>query len=197
MSSSNSSTAMVSSCFYLATHPSSQRALYTEVYPLMRSGEFDIRTQLPVLDSVIWESLRLQPSMPSGVQRKTPSSGLVIGDTFIPGHTICRVPNFALNRDKRYFVHSNDFIPERWTTQKELIINSKGFIPFGAGRYHCVASRLGLMKIRAVLAHLVLNFEFALSDQTDKTRWEMSGKENFLMVFGSLHLCFQKRGHSS
>ena len=55
-------------------------------------------SKLPYLDAVINEAFRLHPPVPSGVQRVTPPAGLQIGDTFIPGNTIVRVPVWTVNR---------------------------------------------------------------------------------------------------
>jgi len=152
-----------------------------------------MRKPLAVLDSIINESMRLQPAMPSGVERMTPPSGLRIGPTFVPGNVICRIPTYVILRDKRYFVQPDSFIPERWTTRKELVLDESVFRPFGQGKYACIGWKLGIMKIRTVLAYLVMNFDFKLSDKTDRDRWEASGKEHFLMVLETLNLIFEKR----
>jgi len=145
------------------------------------------------LDSIVRESMRLQPATPSGVERMTPPCGLDIGGTFVPGNIICRVPNFVIFRDERYFVRPNDFMPERWTTRKDLVRDGSILRPFGQGRYNCVGSRLAMMKIRTALAYLVTDFQFALADKPGAERWERSGREHFLMVHGPLNLRFEKR----
>lgn len=92
--------------------------------------------------------------MPSGAQRLTPPEGLQIGDTYIPGDIMVRIPMHALFRgeymlhrillfalrlsaqlDERAFAQPNEFIPERWTTSPELIRDSSTFFPFGGGIY--------------------------------------------------------------
>jgi cytochrome P450 family 628 len=153
-----------------------------------------MRHPLPVLDSIIHESLRLQALIPSGEERKTPPSGLRIGPhTFIPGNVVVRVPNFCICRDERYFVHADDFIPERWTTRKDLVIDESVAQPFGLGAYSCVGRELGLMEIRAVIANLAAEYTWRLDDRVDPEAWEFTGKDHFAMVFEALPLVFEKR----
>lgn len=59
---------------------------------------------VPLIDAVINEALRLHPALPSGMQRVTPKEGLQIGKVFVPGDTILQVPSHTLFRGK----HSNN-----------------------------------------------------------------------------------------
>lgn len=57
----------------------------------------------PLLNGTINESLRLNPPVPSGVFRKTPKEGVVIGDQFIPGNTCIQMPGYVMARGKILF----------------------------------------------------------------------------------------------
>ena len=179
--------------FYLSTHPGALAALQDEVTPLITSGEFDMRNSLTVLSSIITETLRLQPVIPSDPERMTPLNGLTTGNALIPGNIVVRVPNYTICRNDRYFVHPNEFIPECWTTKPDLAIDSGVCMMFGSGAYHCVGSRLGLMEIRAALAHLAARFSWKLSNKTHAEAFERSGKDHFALVFGPLYIDFESR----
>ncbi|KAF4463686.1 cytochrome P450 [Fusarium albosuccineum] len=58
--------------------------------------------KLPHLQACIDESLRLHPAVPSGVQRQTPVQGLRIGETFIAGNALVRIPMHTLFRGKSF-----------------------------------------------------------------------------------------------
>jgi cytochrome P450 family 628 len=57
-------------------------------------------SKLPYLDAIINETMRLHPPVPSGVQRQTPAKGLQVGDMFIPGNTLVRVPLYTICRGR-------------------------------------------------------------------------------------------------
>ena len=176
LTSVNTSAALTAVCFYLAKSPDTLSRLQAEVTPLVDSRIFDMRKPLPILDSVITESLRLQALVPSGEERMTPPSGLLIGtDTWIPGNLVVRVPNFSICRDERYFVRPNEYIPERWTTHKELIIDKSVAKPFGLGMYACVGKKLGMMEIRAAVASLAAAYSWRLDNTVDSGAWGFSG----------------------
>lgn len=91
--------------------------------------------KLQYLQAVIDESLRLFPPVASGLQRQTPPQGVQIGDKFIPGNTIVMTPTYALCRDPRTFPRGDEFIPERWTTQPELVKDATPNTPFSVGKW--------------------------------------------------------------
>lgn len=84
--------------YFLSKNLSSLRKLQDEVSPLVTSGRFDMRKEYPVLDATIKESLRLMPPFPNGGQMKTPTLGLQIGGTWIPGEVIIKVPLYTIMR---------------------------------------------------------------------------------------------------
>ncbi|ETN43117.1 uncharacterized protein HMPREF1541_02275 [Cyphellophora europaea CBS 101466] len=51
-----------------------------------------------LLNGVIYESLRLNPPVPSGVFRQTPKEGVHVGDVFVPGGTTIQMPWYVMAR---------------------------------------------------------------------------------------------------
>ncbi|PSR97179.1 averantin oxidoreductase, partial [Coniella lustricola] len=136
-------TAAALTCLFaeLATHPTAVRQIQQEVDSLCTTttaaAEPDnyALSQLPYLQACLNEVLRLYPAVPSGIQRFTPPGGLKIGDDlFIPGDTIVQTPQYVFHRDARNFPRPDEFIPERWTTQPELIQNGSVYSPFSIGK---------------------------------------------------------------
>ena len=72
------------------------KKLQQEVDPLIESREFNPSITNPVLDSVIFESIRLQPLVPNGGERVTPAEGLFVVDRCVPGNTVIRVPIYSM-----------------------------------------------------------------------------------------------------
>lgn len=86
--------------------------------------------EIPYLEAVINEALRLWGVTPGGVQAVLSEEGVLIGGIYIPPYTEVRYPSLALMSDERYFVHGKRFIPERWTDQPELVKDRRAFVPF-------------------------------------------------------------------
>jgi cytochrome P450 len=100
-----------------------------------RDWSFAKVKEIPYLDAVINESLRLKPAIPGGVPRVTPASGIQIDEVFIPGDVNVIVPAYAIHRDPRYFEEPNTFIPERWTDEKSgMILDRAAYAPFSLGK---------------------------------------------------------------
>lgn len=132
--------------YHLAEFPGYQTRLFDEVAAVLgktQPGEFvnsDL-VNIELLDAVINETLRLYNPVCNNAARTTPPEGIVLSDgTWIPGDCSVRVPGYSQQRSEKSFVHPDDFIPERWTTRPELILERAAFMPFLVGMYltHCV-----------------------------------------------------------
>ncbi|KAI9772122.1 MAG: hypothetical protein M1840_001411 [Geoglossum simile] len=99
---SDTTSSTLTNAFYrLAKHPNILRMLRKEIDPLFASGEdfsYELIADLPYLEGVINETLRLHPPVPSGLQRVTPKEGITIAGTYIPGDTIVSAPTHILHR---------------------------------------------------------------------------------------------------
>ena len=87
--------------YHLARDPSLVQNLRHELSRLMEKDGSVHSAKLAdakFLNGVINETLRLHPPVPSGVFRDTPAEGVYIKDTFVPGHTTVRMPQWAMAR---------------------------------------------------------------------------------------------------
>ncbi|KAL1801103.1 hypothetical protein ACET3X_001445 [Alternaria dauci] len=148
-------------CYLLCQHPVYQAQLYKELSGLRSlDGVIDDRDLLgkSYLTGIINETLRRHPPVPSGLQRVTPAEGAIIAGQYIPGHMNVTTPTYALHRDSRAFVRPDDFIPERWSSQPDLILRRDAFVPFGLGGYNCAGKPLAMMQLRMVVAMIFRRF---------------------------------------
>jgi cytochrome P450 len=129
---------------------------------LENKATYHCNRPLLLLDAVIQESLRLWPSLFFVGQRVTPPSGLQIGSVYIPGSTVVQLQPFVIHRDPRNFVRPDEFIPERWMTRPELVLNKEALLPFSTGPYDCVGKRLAYMEMRSVIARVMGEFDVCL-----------------------------------
>lgn len=183
--SDTTATTLVYIAYYLATQPAvakKLRAEFTE-HQIANDDSFSIAglAHLGYLNGIINEALRLHPPVPGGLLRDTPADGLQVGDVYIPPNTTVVTPMYTIQRCKccrnrsckdvllthsaapRAFVKPNDFIPERWSTQPELILNKEAWFPFNIGRYGCIGKQLALNELRTVVTKLVLDFDITLA----------------------------------
>ena len=145
------------------------------------------------LNSVIDETMRLHPPVPDGVYRMTPPEGLQVGETWIPGDVTIINPVYTIQRSAASFVQPEDFIPERWTSRPELVLNKKSYMPFGIGPYGCVGKQLALNEIRTVVAKLVLGFDVRFAEGENGRRILEETQDFFVLGLGDLELCFTAR----
>ncbi|KAF9016932.1 cytochrome P450, partial [Hymenopellis radicata] len=139
------------------------------------------------LDWVIDEALRLHPPVPSGLSRVTPSEGLNIAGTFIPGNTIVSVPPWTIQRDERYWDEPLKFIPERWEGEGNPE-QRDAYIPFSRGQWSCIGKTLARMEMRTVISKVVLNFKLELADEEVERTFERDQKDEFTLLLPALRL---------
>ena len=88
--------------YYIANDQSVLQKLRDELEPLVGDGRLEHQKiqDAEYLNGCIYEALRLNPPVPSGVFRKTPPEGVNIGDTWIAGDTCIQMPQYAMGRGK-------------------------------------------------------------------------------------------------
>ncbi|KAL5335743.1 cytochrome P450 [Aspergillus crustosus] len=185
--------------FELVRHPQEIQKLRAELAPYANTttghGEFlhsDI-AHLDHLNGVINEVLRLYPAVPTNLQRKTPPEGIVIDGVYIPGETHIYVPLYTLGRSELAYFNPEEFIPERWYSQPELIKDKAAFMPFSAGEFNCIGRPLALLNLRTTVARLIMEFDVAFAPGEDGKRFLADAKDNFVLYLGGLELVFTKR----
>ncbi|PGH10575.1 hypothetical protein AJ79_05397 [Helicocarpus griseus UAMH5409] len=178
--------------FYLACNPHLTAQLQRQLDKLPRVDDENLRS-IEFLDACIHETLRLCPAVPAGLQRVIPKEGIMVGNRYIPGDVLVRVPMYSLFRDPRSFEQPNEFIPERWTTRPDLVKNRSVFVPFLTGSYACVGRRLALMETRRVTAEILRRYDISLGPSQTEENF-LNGKIDALtLVPATLVLQFTER----
>jgi cytochrome P450 len=155
----------------LAVHPDYLHAIREEFRNNV--ADYHCERPRPILDAVVAETMRLWPPVFFASPRVTPPEGLTINDRFIPGNTVVQIPPFVLNRDPRNFVYPDEFIPERWTTKPELVLDRNAFFPFMTGPNNCAGKALAQMEMRSVIGRVVNEYDVRLPEKFDvEEYWE-------------------------
>jgi cytochrome P450 len=97
-------------------------------------------------DSVVKETLRLQPPASAALRRLTAPRR--VGGHELPAGVDVMVPSTLLHRDPRGFADPDDFRPGRW---RETPAPDAPFFPFGGGARRCVGEHLAHAEIATVV----------------------------------------------
>lgn len=118
-------------------------------------------TQLPYLNAVVREALRLYSPLPAFEPRVSPMDTLIDGYE-IPAGTIVGMSPFCLHRDDSVFPSPLSFKPERWLTGAsgtlvlvpESDLRNRYFWAFSSGARMCVGMHLANAEMLTLLAAL-------------------------------------------
>lgn len=85
-------------------------------------------------------------------------------------------------------------MPERWLPGcAPPLHDTRGFMPFGAGRYQCIGRNLAMRQSRIVIAVIVSLFHVALADGESGEQIDKDMIDHFTAVPGPVELCFRRR----
>jgi cytochrome P450 len=137
--SDTTSATLANALYFLTAHPSIYRQLQQHLDTVFPHGEdssssYDKIRNIPYLEAIINETLRLKPAVPSGQPRVTPAAGLQIDEVWIPGDVNVITPQYVMQRDERYFPRGAEFVPERWLEGKAAV-NEQAYFPFQIGTH--------------------------------------------------------------
>jgi cytochrome P450 len=98
--------------------------------------------ELPYLDAVIKEGLRLFPPIPMSLPRYVPEGGRSISGYDIPGGSIVSCQAFSMHRlDESLFPNPQQYDPERWMEEKGLAERNRMFFSFASGGRGCIGRK--------------------------------------------------------
>ncbi|KAM3245848.1 trimethyltridecatetraene synthase-like [Capsicum annuum] len=119
---------------------------------------------LPYIEAVVKETMRLHPVAPMLVPRECREDCKVAGYDVQKGTRVL-VSVWTIGRDPTLWDEPEAFKPERFL-EKSIDVKGHDFelLPFGAGRRMCPGYSLGLKVIQASLANLLHGFKWSLPD---------------------------------
>nr|XP_009794145.1 PREDICTED: cytochrome P450 93A3-like [Nicotiana sylvestris] len=129
--------------------------------------ESDIEN-LPYLQAIIKETLRLHPAAPMIV--RISSEDCKIGEYAIPAKTRLFVNIWSINRNQDYWENPLEFQPERFLSEEKsakVQLDVRGqhyeFLPFGSGRRGCPGTSLALKLVHTTLAAMIQCFQWKVN----------------------------------
>lgn len=132
--------------------------------PELAVQESDI-DQLPYLQAIVKETLRLHPAVPLLLPYKARNDVELCGYSISKGTQVL-VNAWAIGRDPNYWAEPTSFKPERFLLKPNVDYKGRDFeyIPFGAGRRICPGLPLAARMVNLMLASILHSFDWKLPE---------------------------------
>ncbi|RYE84814.1 MAG: cytochrome P450 [Myxococcales bacterium] len=151
--------------FLLDQHPRVLESLVDELTSKLH-GEaptIDQLAELPLLDAVLRESMRLLPASPFLFFRRTTRS-ITLGDHELPAGASLIVSPLITHHMPGIYRDPDSFQPERW--RQETTPGPYEFLPFGAGPRKCIGSAFATIALRTSLAVILQRYTLRVAPGT-------------------------------
>lgn len=160
----------------LARNPDKLAKLQEEVDQLVKGDActFDESKQLKYCSQVIFETLRLYPTVPHFPRECHKDMRLKSNGYDLMAGSLVFVSQSSMNRAKsQWGDNAEEFVPERFNGVGELRMGvpvgipggpKYGFAPFGAANRSCVGQRLAILEANQILSTLVKRCTWKLSN---------------------------------
>ena len=149
--------------FQLTQYPAVADRLHAEIAEKLagKCPSPDALSQLPYLDQVVKETLRLYP--PAWVFDRMPIEDVELAGYHVPAGSTIYVSPYVSHRDGRYFDRPDEFLPERFAAGWEQNISKFSYLPFGGGPRICIGQVFAEMEAKLILATILANHRFELA----------------------------------
>ncbi|PSQ47873.1 hypothetical protein BRD15_06395 [Halobacteriales archaeon SW_6_65_15] len=154
--------ALTSTFFLLAQHGDVEATLVAELDRELDGEPPTVADvgDLPYLERVVKESMRLYPPVP-GIVRE-PVEDDEIGGYHVPAGVTVGMSQHVVHRDPRWYDDPMAFRPERWTDEFERSLPRLAYFPFAAGPRRCIGDRFAMLEARLVLATILQEYHLEL-----------------------------------
>jgi cytochrome P450 len=165
--------------FYLCLkHPEAYRRLVSEVrgagWDVDQAAPYSAARQLPYLEAVVREAMRLHPAVSMLLERYVPEGGLTLPDGgYVPAGTAVGLNPYVIGRNKGVWGEDADeFRPERWLKgngeaeeeyRARLQRMNAAELAFGGGSRICIGRNLALVETYKIVATLVNRYDIELA----------------------------------
>jgi len=141
-----------------------------------RRTTFQDSQDMPYLQAVLKEGLRMHPATGLPLWRVVPEEGVQIGDHFLPAGTNVGLNSWVAHYDTNvYGPDAHIFRPERWEEAKtqdadQLKRMEANFMPFGLGSRTCIGRHISFLEMSKLIPELLKMFDFTLA--MPKEEWK-------------------------
>lgn len=140
--------------------------------------------ELPILDRIVKESLRLYPPASYSI-RITGEDDTLCGYR-IPAGTMCNIPMLALQMSERYWDRPEDFDPDRFLPERDVKRDKMVWCPFLQGTRGCIGRNFAIVEIKSFVAEVVRRLDISVNpeDPMPLMQGGLSGYPPGLRLYG-------------
>lgn len=145
-------------CWLLSRDSEAQARLRQELYETFPDTDtIDIKqtTELPYLDGVIRETMRMYPMIPGPLERYT-GKNITMAGYSVPQGVIASTAAYNQGRLPEVFPSPDSWIPERWIDASERM--KLNWTPFGHGCRSCPGANLAMTELKYMIGLIFRKF---------------------------------------
>ncbi|KAJ5619161.1 hypothetical protein N7510_003145 [Penicillium lagena] len=169
----------------LLHNPETLRKLRQEIDDFTAQGKcsaevtFKESQDMPYLQAVIKEALRMHSATGLPMWRVVPDGGAEISGRHFPAGTVVGINTWVAHYDEKAFPDAKTFRPERWleaeSDPERLKEMNQMYMPFGLGSRTCLGKHISILEMSKLIPRLVRDFNLTPLRKTWHT-------ENFWFV---------------
>ena len=164
--------------YHLLKHPQTYKRLQDEIDTAAKEGKvsdpltFKEAQELPYLQAVMKEALRMHSATGLPMARTVPTGGTTIANTFIPAGSTVGINAWVAHRNTSVWGSDADtWRPERWLEFEAAGRGAeveKYMLAFGLGSRTCIGKNISLLEMSKLIPQLVRRFEFELEEGLER-----------------------------
>ncbi|KUL83275.1 hypothetical protein ZTR_09128 [Talaromyces verruculosus] len=155
--------------YYLLQNPDVMSKLREEIDGMAAKGvisdpvTYQQSQEMPYLQAVIKEALRMHPAIAVPLPRCVPSGGVSIAGKFLPENTVVGINPWVAHHNEEIFSNPTQFRPERWLGPKEEVLRLDSyFASFGFGSRTCIGRNISFLEMSKLIPQLIRKYDFEL-----------------------------------
>lgn len=182
--------------YFLVKHPNLMaraQAEVDEVLGMDTAPRFEHLAQLPYLERVLKEALRIWPPTP-GWSRRPLEDTVIGGKYFVKRHQPLSVLPHMLHRDPKVWGEDPErFDPDRFAPEAVAKLPPNAWKPFGTGARACIGSQFALTEAHLLLATMLQRFDLIEHDPS----YQLQIKESLTLKPVGFFIRARRRNASS
>uniref|UniRef100_A0A1I8MHK6 Cytochrome P450 n=1 Tax=Musca domestica TaxID=7370 RepID=A0A1I8MHK6_MUSDO len=164
----------------LAMHPEVQSKLFSEIcerFPENDDGNMEVTyehlSQLPYLDMVLKETLRLFPVVPQIARQVSGGNVRLSNGVVLPEGLNVMLNIFLLHRDPQIWgPKANTFNPDNFLPCNVEQRHPYTYMPFSKGTRTCIGMRYAEMSLKVTMAKIIKRYKFSTTAKIEDFEWE-------------------------